>query len=55
LEALDAKGLLKWDETFLDTPLRDCFHLGSTVINDYGRPYQYGVNNHSGSSGSEVS
>ena len=21
------------------TPLRDSFHLGSTVINDYGRPY----------------
>ena len=21
------------------TPLRDSFHLGSTIINDYGRPY----------------
>jgi hypothetical protein len=33
------------------TPLRDSFHLGSTVINDYGRPYEGGVNNYSGASG----
>jgi hypothetical protein len=33
------------------TPLRDSFHLGSTVINDYGRPYQNGFNNYSGASG----
>ncbi len=33
------------------TPLRDSFHLGSTVINDYGRPYEGGVNNYSGVSG----
>lgn len=33
------------------TPLRDSFHLGSTVINDYGRPYQKGLNNYSGLSG----
>ena len=33
------------------TPLRDSFHLGSTVINDYGRPYQSGFNNYSGASG----
>jgi len=32
------------------TPLRDSFHLGSTVINDYGRPYQSGFNNYSGAS-----
>lgn len=30
------------------TPLRDSFHLGSTAINDYGRPYSNGVNNYSG-------
>src|ERR1700738_3352912 len=24
------------------TPLRDSFHLGLTVVNDYGRPYQEG-------------
>ncbi len=33
------------------TPLRDSFHLGSTVINDYGRPYESGYNNFSGISG----
>lgn len=33
------------------TPLRDSFHLGSSVINDYGRPYESGVNNYSGLSG----
>ena len=33
------------------TPLRDSFHLGSTVINDYGRPYSKGFNNYSGVSG----
>jgi hypothetical protein len=33
------------------TPLRDSYHLGSTVINDYGRPYQNGFNDYSGASG----
>ena len=33
------------------TPLRDSFHLGSTVVNDYGRPYSNGFNNYSGASG----
>jgi hypothetical protein len=33
------------------TPLRDSFHLGSTLINDYGRPYANGFNNYSGISG----
>jgi hypothetical protein len=33
------------------TPLRDSFHLGSTLINDYGRPYANGFNNYSGLSG----
>jgi hypothetical protein len=33
------------------TPLRDSFHLGSSVINDYGRPYSSGFNNYSGASG----
>jgi hypothetical protein len=32
-------------------PLRDSFHLGSTIVNDYGRPYQNGFNNYSGASG----
>ena len=33
------------------TPLRDSYHLGSTIVNDYGRPYQGGFNNYSGVSG----
>jgi hypothetical protein len=33
------------------TPLRDSYHLGSTIINDYGRPYSNGFNNYSGASG----
>ena len=32
------------------TPLRDSFHLGSTIINDYGRPYEEGFNSYSGAS-----
>lgn len=30
------------------TPLRDSFHLGQTINNDYGRPYQEGFNNITG-------
>jgi hypothetical protein len=33
------------------TPLRDSYHIGSTIVNDYGRPYANGVNNYSGASG----
>lgn len=33
------------------TPLRDSYHLGQTVVNDYGRPYENGINNYSGASG----
>ena len=33
------------------TRLRDSFHLGSTIVNDYGRPYENGINNYSGASG----
>ncbi len=33
------------------TPLRDSFHLGSTIVNDYGRPYASGFDNYSGASG----
>lgn len=29
-------------------PLRDSFHLGQTIVNDYGRPYQEGFNNSTG-------
>ncbi len=33
------------------TPLRDSFHVGQTIINDYGRPYESGFNNITGFSG----
>ena len=33
------------------TPLRDSFHLGQTIVNDYGRPYENGFNNYTGASG----
>jgi hypothetical protein len=33
------------------TPLRDTYHLGSTIINDYGRPYANGFNSYTGISG----
>jgi hypothetical protein len=33
------------------TPLRDSYHLGSTIINDYGRHYENGFNNYTGASG----
>lgn len=30
------------------TPLNDSYHLGQTIINNYGRPYQQGFNNYLG-------
>ncbi|WP_446742843.1 capsule assembly Wzi family protein [Silvibacterium acidisoli] len=30
------------------TPLNDSFHLGQTIVDDYGRPYQEGFNNYTG-------
>jgi Capsule assembly protein Wzi len=33
------------------TPLRDSFHLGQTIVDDYGRPYEGGFNDYSGFSG----
>ncbi|TCK73583.1 capsule assembly Wzi family protein [Acidipila rosea] len=32
------------------TPLHDSFHLGQSIINDYGRPYEQGFNNVTGAS-----
>lgn len=29
-------------------PLRDSFHLGESIVNDYGRPYENGFNNYAG-------
>ena len=34
------------------TSLSDSFHLGQTIINDYGRPEEEGANNYMGASGS---
>ena len=36
------------------TPLRDGYHFGQTIINDYGRPYGEGFNNVTGVSGHAV-
>jgi Capsule assembly protein Wzi len=33
------------------TTLNDSFHLGQTIVNDYGRPEQGGFNNYTGASG----
>ena len=33
------------------TPLDDSFHLGQSIVNDYGRPFESGFNNDSGFSG----
>jgi hypothetical protein len=30
------------------TPLRDSFHLGQSIVNDYGRPYEGGFNDYTG-------
>ena len=30
------------------TPLRDSYHLGESIVDDYGRPYQSGFNNYTG-------
>ena len=30
------------------TPLHDSFHLGQSIVDDYGRPYEGGFNNYSG-------
>jgi hypothetical protein len=51
------QGLARIESTYTvmrgisGTPLRDSFHLGATIVNDYGRPYANGFNNYSGASG----
>ncbi len=51
------KGSAKVESTYSavrgisGTPLRDSYHLGSTIVNDYGRPYAKGLNNYTGASG----
>jgi hypothetical protein len=39
------------DRGISGTPLRDSYHLGSTIVNDYGRPYENGLNSYSGAGG----
>jgi hypothetical protein len=39
------------DRGISGTPLRDSYHLGSTIVNDYGRPYENDFSNNSGVSG----
>ena len=54
---LTYKGVARVDSVYevarsiSGTPLRDSYHLGSTIINDYGRPYEGGFNNYMGASG----
>jgi len=51
------KGQLRYESTYQvargvsGTPLKDGFHLGQTVVNDYGRPVELGFNSYSGASG----
>ena len=57
MQCLTHQGKSRIESTYIvargisGTPLRDSFHLGSTIINDYGRPYENGFNNYSGASG----
>jgi hypothetical protein len=54
---LASKGQLRIESSYSvmraisGTALQDSFHLGSTVINDYSRPFENGLNNYSGLSG----
>ncbi len=50
----DAPPQLKLESVYTNlrgisgTPLRDSFHLGQTIVDDYGRPYEGGFNNYTG-------
>jgi Capsule assembly protein Wzi len=49
--AVRAESVYSVERAMSGTPLRDSYHLGSTVVNDYGRPYANGCNDYSGASG----
>lgn len=49
--ALRVESLYSVARGISGTPLRDSYHLGSTIINDYGRPIANGFSNFSGVSG----
>jgi hypothetical protein len=46
-----AESLYSVARAISGTPLNDSYHLGSSIINDYGRPFENGFNNYSGASG----
>ena len=46
-----AESVYSVERAISGTPLRDSYHLGSTIVNDYGRPYANGFNDYSGASG----
>jgi hypothetical protein len=51
------RGHLRYESTYevargiSGTPLHDSFHLGQSVVNDYGRPIEGGFDNYTGASG----
>lgn len=47
-ENLHVDSVYSMTRVITGTPLRDSFHLGQSIVNDYGRPYSNGVNNYSG-------
>lgn len=52
--SVQSRPFVQWESVYSDlrgisaTPLRDSYHLGQTIVNDYGRPYQQGFNNYTG-------
>jgi hypothetical protein len=50
------QGHLKYESVYsvmrgvTGTPLHDSYHIGETITNDYGRPYEGGFDNYSGAS-----
>ncbi len=49
--SVQAESVYSVGRAISGTPLRDSYHLGSTIVNDYGRPYANGFNDYSGASG----
>ena len=47
-ERLSMQSVYSAMRAITGTPLRDSFHLGSTMVNDYGRPYANGISSYSG-------
>ncbi len=49
--AVQAESAYSRVEEIAGLPLRDSFHLGQSIVNDYGRPYERGFNAITGFSG----